>query len=151
MQRNQETRSYVTTRCLSGPRDKTSEALRDLVVSPAMGVSTVEPGVVGVWCVVVVSYQEYSLTHSLTSLNFGQVRRIQEYSRTPKCSKYSLTHESHFRSSAASCGAHAQSTTGCHNLRGKRSRCGTRRSVKCEDGLVEDGWSCPAVTHTFGT
>ena len=30
----------------SGPRDKTSDAMRDLVVSPAMGVSTLEPGVV---------------------------------------------------------------------------------------------------------
>ena len=29
-----------------GPRDKTSDAMRDLVVSPAMGVSTLEPGVV---------------------------------------------------------------------------------------------------------
>ena len=53
--------------------------MRDLVVSPAMGVSTLEPGVCGVGariappfmeatdasrlvCVVVVSYQEYSLT-----------------------------------------------------------------------------------------
>ena len=27
-------------------RDKTSDAMRDLVVSPAMGVSTLEPGVV---------------------------------------------------------------------------------------------------------
>ena len=63
----------------SGPRDKTSDAMRDLVVSPAMGVSTLEPGVVGariappfmeatdasrLVCVVVVSYQEYSLTHT---------------------------------------------------------------------------------------
>ena len=29
-----------------GARDKTSDAMRDLVVSPAMGVSTLEPGVV---------------------------------------------------------------------------------------------------------
>ena len=29
-----------------GPREKASDAMRDLVVSPAMGVSTVEPGVV---------------------------------------------------------------------------------------------------------
>ena len=31
---------------LSGPRDETSDAMRDLVVSPAMGASTLEPGVV---------------------------------------------------------------------------------------------------------
>ena len=39
-------RNDTAKRCLSGPRDKTSDAMRDLVVSPAMGVSTLEPGVV---------------------------------------------------------------------------------------------------------
>ena len=82
--------------CVSGPRDKTSDAMRDLVVSPAMGVSTLEPGCgVGariappfmeasdasrLVCVVVVSYQEYSLTHYKISL--------------------SHTHDSHNRQSA---------------------------------------------------
>ena len=64
-----------------GPRDKTSDAKRDLVVSPAMGVSTfgarcgvgarIAPPFMEATdasrlvCVVVVSYQEYSLTQPL--------------------------------------------------------------------------------------
>ena len=69
--------------------------MRDLVVSPAMGVSTLEPCGVDariappfmeatptdasrLVCVVVVSYQEYSLTHSLGSVAMADQMRTKK-------------------------------------------------------------------------
>ena len=67
--------------CLSGPRDKTSDAMRDLVSVPSYGRvhvgarcgvdARIAPPFMEATdasrlvCVVVVSYQEYSLTHSV--------------------------------------------------------------------------------------
>jgi len=92
--------------------------MRDLVVSPAMGVSMLEPGVVGVdariappfmeatdasrlVCVVVVSYQEYSLTHTHWARDWRALAltQVQEEFQSP-CGGRRAIHAKRFLFSA---------------------------------------------------